>query len=458
MRALSPSSRFVEVLIIIIGLINLPTVASASLEPATDWRMANQVYDLVLNPETLAELTDHPFERYSQDGEERLIISDLRDGLWRLDANLQLFQSHGPDIDLAALQGDQHTLALDKAFNVLIERLDIYAHAVEEALKFSACGNIVVRNCRIVSWAGSEDAVDVVRGQNYIFDSCRFIGLGTRVMTLKGSARHVDIVRSQFGLKGEADFFQVFRASSFMIGDRMYFAGDQLIGEGTIPDWIYPCLLFSSRRALCIELGGWSIYDIGYLNEAGELEFRPLMSDIEVEADFIDAMNDGCDRRNDQVPVLKWPTVGSLRSSGWVFEPTETLVYGDLIGFFYDESTEPSAAEEAELRELLGDELDYYGVELPRYSVPEGRLGNQRFFGTLFNVDGHFLYSPELGWLYQWLEGGIGHDLMQPGIWLFHYASGSYIAYLGGEPLPSAWWWDASEGVYLYGALQPLPD
>jgi len=227
------------------------------------WLIDHQRYDLILNPTTIQAMTGYAFITYSDNGEERLEISDRRDGLWRVEPDLMLFQLMPPGPGQSELPGDQHTLSFNQVKNVLIENLDIYAHNVEEALKFSSCVNVVIRNCRVIASLSSEDAIDIVRGQNYIFDRVWAIGLGDREVSIKGSARYVDFVESRFGLRREEDFNAVFRYSPVTIGIQIYQAGKQLLPRKTIPDWIRACLLFSDDRSLGVEIGGWSNYDIG---------------------------------------------------------------------------------------------------------------------------------------------------------------------------------------------------
>ncbi len=427
---------------------------SGSVENAR-WLVENQVYHLVLNPETIQEMTDYPFEIYFDGGEQRLVISDRRDGLWRVNDDLVFFQSTRSDEPLADLPGDQHTLSFDKAQNILIERLDIYAHDVEEALKFSACANVVVRDSRLISSRASEDAADIVRGQNYIFDRVWFIGLGDRGMTVKGSARYVDIIESNFGLESPEDFLEVFGREEVLIGDQTFRTGDKLLPRKIIPHWINVCLFGSSDRSLGVELGGWSDYDIGFINEDGEWEARPPTLDVRIDAWFADGMTWECHRSKGLVPVLQWHTAERVTATGWIFRPAETPVFGDLVEDLYYEISEPSPEREAELREQLGSELDYWNVELPRYAIEPQTFGNNRFFGALYNHDNQIIYSPILGWLYVVRSGDLGHDLMQPGTWLFHFSTASWIVFLEGEILPVARWWNASEGAYYHGALVP---
>lgn len=429
----------------------LPAFAQADFKEDVHWLVANQRYDLVLNPETLAQLSAYPFATYIQNGETRAIISDRDDGLWRVETDLKLRQTYPAEADLGNLPGDQHTLSFSKAQNILIERLDIYAHAVEEALKFSACANIVVRNCRLIAGRQSEDALNIVRGQNYIFDSVWLVGLGDRAMTIKGSARWVDMIDSVVGLQSPDDFHTLFGDASVVVGNHTFSAGDLLLPRETIPSWIAPCLLFSSDRALGIELGGWSDYDIGYLNAEGVRETRPPTADIRLQAHFIHSMEDLCDTSPDLVPVLSWHTVERVNSDAWIFQPTEIDLLGDLIETIYYEESEPSAEQEQALRESLGEELDYVGVELPRYWLKPGASGNNRFFGALYNHDNRFFYAPSIGWIFVYREGPMTHEAMLPGTWMHHYNSASYLLFLAGETLRSSIWWNASTASYAWG-------
>ncbi len=424
---------------------------SADLTEEARWLESHQQYDLVLNPETIGTMTDHPFVTYMQDGVQRLVISDRDDGLWRVEPDGILFQSTGPEQPLGSLEGDQHTLSFFNVQNVLIERLDLYAHEVEEALKFSACANVVVRDCRLVAASASEDAADIVRGQNYIFDRTWFVGLGDREMTIKGSARYIDIVDCRFGLRTAEDFREVFNSEMVMIGADTFMAGDFLMPRETVPSWIYPCLIFSSDRSLGIEIGGWSDYDIGYLNEDNEIEERPPTSDIRIQSTFAHDMDESCDKESDMVAVLQWHTAERVEANTWIFRPTETDIIGDIIEELYYEESRPSAEEEAALRESLGDELDYYGVELPRYQLHPGESGSNRFFGSLYNADNTHYHSPFSGWMQPVEPGPAGHDFPQPGEWIFHFNADAFLTPVHGAILPVSYWWNGTEASWQTG-------
>ena len=413
----------------------------------------HQHYDLILNPQTIPQLSDHPFLTYETYKGPRLVISDRDDGLWRINGDLVFYQSAGPAEAVSNPPGDQHTLSFDKAQNILIENLDIYAHSVEEALKFSACANVVVRNCRLVASRTSEDAVDIVRGQNYIFDQVWIVGLGDRCMTVKGSARFVDIIDSKFGVRWLDEFYEVFNGTEVTIGERDYTMGAKMIPRESIPNWAWACQLFSDDKSLALELGGWSDYDIGFINEQGILEERPPTSDIRIDAEFTDAMKDDCSRNNDLVPVLQWHTAKQVSSSGWVFNPASNSLFGDLVKDLYYEESKPGAAEEAVFRRQLGPELDYWNVELPRYTIKPGEYSNNRFFGSLYNWDNQFLYAPHFGWFYVFNYQPPGHDFMRPGTWIYHYPTAAWYLFFGGQTLNSAAWWNANDGQYYYGAL-----
>ena len=431
---------------------------SAGVVEEARWLQARQQYDLVLNPETILSMSSHPFTTYMQDGVHRLVISDRDDGLWRVETDGALFQSTGPDQPLDMLEGDQHTLSFFNVQNVLIERLDLYAHEVEEALKFSACANIVVRDCRLVAAIGSEDAADIVRGQNYIFDRVWFVGLGDREMTIKGSARFIDIVDCQFGLRTAEAFREVFNSEMVMIGDETFMAGDFLMPRETVPSWIYPCLILSSDRSLGIEIGGWSDYDIGFINENQELEERPPTSDIRIHSTFAHDMDRSCDKESDMVAVLQWHTAERVEANTWIFRPTETDIIGDLIELIFYEESRPSPSEEAALRETLGDELDYYGVELPRYLLHPGESGNNRFFGNLYNADNNWFHSPFTGWMRSIDPGPAGHAFPWAESWIFHYDSASFLTPVYGAILPVSYWWNATTGAWQAGLdLPPEP-
>lgn len=424
---------------------------SATWQEDVRWRVDNQKYDLVLNPQTLPALTGHAFEVYSWYGEERLVISDLRDGLWRVEPDARPFQLAPPGPAIENLPGDRHVLSFNQARNVLIENLDIYAHVVEEALKFSRCANIVIRNCNLVAGPQSEDAADIVRGQNYTFDRVTFIGLGDRSLTVKGSARYVDVVESRFGLRYLQTFFEVFRGQEVEIGGTVYRMGDRLLPRKAIPGWALGCWFNPGAAALAVEAGGWSDYDIGFIDTNGNRVERPPTRDIRIEAIFTDGMSSECDRSDELVPVLQWHTAEGVQANGWVFNPTHTSILGSVVEELYYEESRPSPAEEAELREQLGPELDYFGVELPRYRVQQGEYGNQRFFGALYNAGSGYLFSPAAGWLFTFDSEPPGGDFPQPGTWFYHYTTATWLLYLDGRPLPRARWWNATTGQNVSG-------
>ena len=129
---------------------------------------------------------------------------DSRDGLVRYDGSNKK-RSLTPFSKSLDLDGDQHTLALAKVESVLIRNCTIRANRVEEALKLSASKDVVVDNC--VLFGGDEDALDIVRGSDYVFRNVRFIARGNYAVTIKGGVQRVDFINCTFEGKPKTDYF-----------------------------------------------------------------------------------------------------------------------------------------------------------------------------------------------------------------------------------------------------------
>ena len=129
---------------------------------------------------------------------------DSRDGLMRYDGPNKK-RSFIPPSKSLDLGGDQHTLALAKVESVLIRNCTIRANRVEEALKLSASKDVVVDNC--VLFGGDEDALDIVRGSDYVFRNVRFIARGNYAVTIKGGVQRVDFIGCTFEGEPKTGYF-----------------------------------------------------------------------------------------------------------------------------------------------------------------------------------------------------------------------------------------------------------
>lgn len=112
-----------------------------------------------------------------------LKLNDHNDGFRRLVKNFpDMIEVPGPL--RKDPPSDQHTLSFFRVNYLIIEDCRLEADIVEEALKFSDCHYVWVRNCTLIG--GHEDALDVVRGSNLIFENVHFISRGARAATIKG--------------------------------------------------------------------------------------------------------------------------------------------------------------------------------------------------------------------------------------------------------------------------------
>ena len=140
---------------------------------------------------------------------EDIRLNDVRDGLTSY-VRAKYQRRHtappsGPGGGSIDRDGDQHTLALAKVSGVLLRDCELRADAVEEALKLSASRDVVVDRC--VLHGGSEDALDVVRGEKLIFRDVIFIARGARAVTVKGGVSNVDFIRCVFTGKPDSGYF-----------------------------------------------------------------------------------------------------------------------------------------------------------------------------------------------------------------------------------------------------------
>ena len=162
----------------------------------------------------IAQIVSHPDTRVI----ENINLTDTRDGLWRKAEQGTLRREHAPS-ELVTLTGDQHTLSFGKEDGLLLRNCFISAERVTEALKFSACRNVVVEDCLILG--GPEDAVDIVRGENYYFRRVTFVARGEYAVTIKAGVRHVRFLECRFrGRPGSGVFLDLGNWADYEIEKR----------------------------------------------------------------------------------------------------------------------------------------------------------------------------------------------------------------------------------------------
>jgi len=83
-------------------------------------------------------------------------------------------------------------------FSATIDSCTIDGGGASEGLKLSFCKNIKIQNSQI--YGGSEDCVDIVRGENIYFYNCTFFANpGTKQhVTVKGGARNITFKNCKF--------------------------------------------------------------------------------------------------------------------------------------------------------------------------------------------------------------------------------------------------------------------
>jgi len=83
-------------------------------------------------------------------------------------------------------------------FSLVIDSCTIDGGGVSEGLKLSFCRNVIVRNSQIMG--GSEDCVDIVRGENITFDNCTFFANPDtkQHITCKGGAKNITFKNCKF--------------------------------------------------------------------------------------------------------------------------------------------------------------------------------------------------------------------------------------------------------------------
>jgi hypothetical protein len=83
-------------------------------------------------------------------------------------------------------------------FNLTIDSCKIDGQGASEGLKLSFCRNVVVSNCEIIG--GTEDCVDIVRGENIKFENCTFFASSStkQHITCKGGVKNISFVDCRF--------------------------------------------------------------------------------------------------------------------------------------------------------------------------------------------------------------------------------------------------------------------
>lgn len=156
-------------------------------------------------------------------------LSDVRDGRWRYNPRRGLVQVEKPQ-QVTLTNEDRHVVSFYKVDWLIVRNLTITADRSQEALKFSACRNVLVEN--VVLEGGPEDALDIVRGKNYVFRNVHFIGRGDQAVTIKGSVDGVYFLNCTFsGRTGKGALVEFGNWSDYDIIDRpptrnIYFDAD----------------------------------------------------------------------------------------------------------------------------------------------------------------------------------------------------------------------------------------
>ena len=83
-------------------------------------------------------------------------------------------------------------------FSLTIDSCTIDGGGATEGLKLSFCRNVIVQNSQI--FGGSEDCVDIVRGENITFDNCTFFANPDtkQHITCKGGAKNITFKNCKF--------------------------------------------------------------------------------------------------------------------------------------------------------------------------------------------------------------------------------------------------------------------
>ncbi len=315
------------------------SLPQATWQQVSDWRINHMVFDHVFDASFFAS---HGFP-INEEGRAVIKASEL--GTWHFDGTTEQFaQTSLPgDTDRP---GDQHTLSFSKARNILLKDCEIHGDGgVEEALKFSASQFVVVSNC--VLYGGKEDALDVVRGRNYVFHDVQFHALGNQGATLKASIKNLLIYRSSFHGRPQLkhvdeEFFGIYHPG------------------GTF-----------------IDIGNWSDYDVIP---------RPLTTGVKIEASFEDRKSHAYDYRKKTYPVQYWPFAARPFTAGaFALAPTNLPIIGAFVLSGWRSSTRGDTNED-EIKQRYGSEL-YWDLAEEHFTVPQNQDGNHEFFAGLRNHD-----------------------------------------------------------------------
>ncbi len=85
------------------------------------------------------------------------------------------------------MKTDKIYFAIGSTNNVVLRNFDAPDNPMDfdDVMKFSDCNQVLVSGVNVPG--GQENALDVVRGTNYIFENSHFIGGNVAAVTLKGS-------------------------------------------------------------------------------------------------------------------------------------------------------------------------------------------------------------------------------------------------------------------------------
>jgi hypothetical protein len=367
-------------------ILSLP---QASWQEASDWRVEHMIFDHVFDAGFFAS---HGFPINEQG---RAVIKASELGTWHFDGTTEQFaQTLLPgDTDKP---GDQHTLSFSKARNILLKDCEIHGDGgVEEALKFSASQFVVVSNC--VLYGGKEDALDVVRGRNYVFRDVHFHALGDQGATVKASIKNLLIYRSAFHGR-----------------PRLRHVDEEILG-------IY------HPGGTFIDIGNWSDYDV---------ISRPATTGVKIDASFEDRKANAYDYKRATYPVQYWPFAAVPFTTGaFALAPTQLPLIGGFVLAGWRSSTRGEANVE-EIKQRYGSELSWELAE-EHFTVAQNQTGNHEFFAGVRNHDDyHFrLSSGE-----EILSSKSLATAFVPGDRIYLSARGRWFELLSGETYGTAHW------------------
>ncbi len=372
--------------------------STTNLSADQNWRIDNMQFDLVLDGLHLSDQST-----VAQPAERVIYFSNSAGEINK--ANLE--QSGSAQ--------EKPLLTFKNVKNVHLKNCSINASDTKIPLKLNGAQNVVIDNCTIIG--GTEESIEILRGQHYVLRNVTFVTQGNRAMSVKGGVDGLSIVRSHFTGTPVLELPQIGFISELLSGRS--FVGP-FAGGGHF-----------------IELGNWSEYDF----QSGRGKTRNVSIDA---TSFESKMTSLVDVEHKTFAVQAWPNAESaIGTDILTLKPAQIDGVGEDFRTQWESLATQFQSIEPEV--TLAQERDFLKFQRNVWV-------NHPFFAAVFNQDDRLIYSRRHGWITLATQDING--AFSTGSWIFQHSSSQWFMYVGGGSVDgTATWYKPSTQTYCKGQL-----